>query len=319
MMRRKEPVMSRRILAVMLALCLLVSGCTAVKLGPSAGITVTDSLGREVTVVPSPAKVVTLSHSLADLWYTSGGDLLGITQDTLEQRDMPFDPWEMEVIGTVKSPNTEKILSMVPDLVLYSPDIAGQREAAAILEKAGIPCYAAIIDTFARYKEVLADMTALTDCPHLYEKYGTNAEEEISAMLSLVPADEKPRVLFLRASSSSVKAKAEGHVVCDILAAAGADNIGASEDSLLEDVSLEAVLEADPEYLFIATMGEADEAVSHLEDTFFSSPVWGQLTAVRDAHVYILPEDLFHHKPNTQWSYAYVHILELLYPEVFGS
>lgn len=128
-----------------------------------------------------------------------------------------------------------------------------------------------------------------------------------------------PTALFLRAFSTGVKVKARDHVVCDILADIGADNVAAGNPAL-EELSLEAIIAADPQFLFVVTMGSDEEkALAAFDALLASNPAWGTLTAVQEGRVYVLPRELFHYKPNARWAEAYKYLLAILYPDLYAS
>ena len=91
------------------------------------------------------------------------------------------------------------------------------------------------------------------------------------------------------------------------------ENIAEREDSLLEDISLEAVVSQDPEYIFISTMGDEAEAKSALEASWGQNPAWQALAAVQNGRVYYLPKELFHYKPNARWGESYAYLYQILY------
>lgn len=98
-----------------------------------------------------------------------------------------------------------------------------------------------------------------------------------------------PTALFLRAFSTGVKVKARDHVVCDILADIGADNVAAGNPAL-EELSLEAIVAADPQFLFVVTMGSDEEkALAAFDALLASNPAVDTLTAVQEGRVYVLP------------------------------
>ena len=260
----------------------------------------------------TPERVVVLQASLADLWITAGGTVTGVTDDAEERSIAP----EATVVGTTKSPSTEAILALKPDLVIYSPDIAGQTAAAEVLRSAGIPLLPAKVDSFSDYLTHLKEFTGLTGEESAYRRYGEAVAAEIESILAAVPqTGEAPRVLFLRAYSSGVKAKATDHLVCDMLDDLGAVNIAASHTSLLENLSLEAIVREDPDFIFVVTMGSDDAAaIARLEETLFSQPLWQSLSAVENDRLVYLPRELFHFKPNARWAEAYSYVFDILYP-----
>ena len=279
-----------------------------------AVLTVTDSLGEELVFSAAPQSVVCLQASLAEIWLLAGGTMVGVTDDAGERG---LDIGDAAPVGTTHSPSTEAIFALAPDLVVYSPDISGQTEAAGVLEQAGIVCYAAKVDTFDDYIDVLSDFCTLTGDDTAFLEYGEAVEAEIAAVIDAVPEGiELPSVLFMRGYSSGVKAKAREHVVCDILDDLGADNIAARHDSLLEDVSLETVIAEDPAFIFVVYMGEDNAAAeAALAESLTNNPAWADLRAVREGNFITLPRELFHYKPNQRWGEAYAYIFDILYPQ----
>ena len=98
-----------------------------------------------------------------------------------------------------------------------------------------------------------------------------------------------------------------------ILADIGADNVAAGNPAL-EELSLEAIIAADPQFLFVVTMGSDEEkALAAFDALLASNPAWGTLAAVQEGRVYVLPRELFHYKPNARWAESYAYLYELLF------
>ena len=94
----------------------------------------------------------------------------------------------------------------------------------------------------------------------------------------------------------------------------GCVNIADSDDSLLENLSMEVIIQRDPDYIFVTTMGESDEAaLQSVEDTLMSNPAWAQLSAVKNNRYIVLPKDLFHLMPNDRWGESYEMLADILY------
>ena len=127
----------QKLLCLLLLLCLL----------PAAALGLADSRGVTLDV-QSPQRVVCLYGSYAEAWTLAGGTLVGVTDDAITERGMACDA---QIIGTTKSPNLELILSLDPDQVILSADIAAQVAAAQTLKEAGVPCAAFRVDTVQEY------------------------------------------------------------------------------------------------------------------------------------------------------------------------
>ena len=143
-----------------------------------------------------------------------------------------------------------------------------------------------------------------------------NGLDKVEAMKQRADGSN-PTVLFLRAASSNVKAKgSDGNVCGEMLADLGCVNIADSDESLLDDLSMEAIIAADPQYIFVTIQGnDSDAAMKNVEDLLTSNPAWASLTAVKNDHYYILDKRLFNLKPNAKWGEAYKQLADILYPE----
>jgi iron complex transport system substrate-binding protein len=255
---------------------------------------------------------------VAEIWLLAGGQLTGVTDDAIDGRLRL--PQDIEILGTVKDPVMENILALEPDFVLLSEDIASHAAVAETLAQAGIPIYAARVDTLSEYIKVLKDFTTITGDTESYEVNGESVRLEVEDLLSRLDDTgvlPETSALFLRAFSTGVKPKAYEHTVCTILEDIGVRNIAAKEGFPLEDISIEAVIEADPDYIFVVPMGDEAAAMETLESSLLSNPAFAALSAVKSDKLVWLPKDLYHYKPNNRWGEAYEHILQIIYPQAY--
>ena len=276
------------------------------------GIAPTDDRGVAIPVA-APQRVVSLYGSYAEAWVGAGGTLVGATEDAVSERGM--DLGDAQVIGTTKAPNLELILALDPDLAILSLDIAAQVSAAEVLGAAGVPCAAFRVDSWQDYARMMDTFTTLTGRRDLYEAIIPPMEAAIVQTIADAQAQQKaPTVLLLRAYSTGVKAKADDNLAGVMLEDLGCVNIASKHPSLLEEMTLEAIIAEDPDCIFISVMGGDEEAALHVVDeTLGQNPAWQGLGAVREGRVYVLPRDLFHYKPNARWAEGYAYLYGLLF------
>ena len=297
--------MRKRLCLLFIALLLLPSFAGA------EGAALVDDRGVAIPTA-APQRVVSLYGSYAEAWAQAGGTLVGATEDAVSERGM--DLGTAQIIGTTKEPNLELVLALDPDLVILSMDIAPQLSAAEVLETAGVPCAAFRVDTWQDYARMMDVFTALTGRRDLYEAVIPPLEAAIGETVSSAQAQNAPTVLLLRAYSTGVKAKADDNLAGTMLEDLGCVNIAARQPSLLEELTLEAIVVEDPDCIFISVMGGDEEAaLAVVEETLGQNPAWQGLTAVREGRVYVLPRDLFHYKPNARWAESYAYLYELLF------
>lgn len=332
----------KRILPLFLALALLLTGCTAVsttettsqavsqvdssssapesassQLESVGEVSITDSNGSQITLDTSAPRVVAAYGSFAEAWLLAGGELCGVTQDALEQRDLGL-PEDIAVVGTVKEPNAEEIIALEPDLVLLASDITAQADIRDVLENAGLACAFFQVDTFADYAFMMEQLCAVTGREDLYEENVTQVGQQIEeAQANAALSSTRPNVLLIRAFSTGIKAKTDDELAGAILKDLGAHNIADDHPSMLEDLSLEEVIAADPDYIFVTTMGDEQKALDYLNGLIQQNPAWSELSAVKEDRYVVLPKDLFHYKPNNRWGKSYQYLGEILYPTLF--
>lgn len=279
---------------------------------PEDGYTFTDATGRSVTVEKNPGNVVSLQGSFAETWLIAGGDLVGVTTDAFE--DFNLDLPDAEIVGTVKEPNTEILLSLNPGFVIMSADIAGHKAVASLLDSLSIPYAYFKQETFDDYLNMLEIFTSLTEKPENYQTYGLALQERIDNVIAKAQAQQnKPEVLFARARSQGVSAKASDHMVCTMLDEFGCVNIAAKNPSLLDNLSIEEIIKQDPDVILVTFMGDEESAKQYLVKAWESNPAWSGLTAVKEHGYVFLQKDLFHFKPNARWADAYETLYKILF------
>ena len=157
--------------------------------------------------------------------------------------------------------------------------------------------------------------TDLTGCPENYETYGLRVQEQVEASKARQDGSA-PTVLTIRATGSSCKVKgSQDFLLGEMLSDLGCVNVADSETSLLEELSLESILAADPDYIFVVLQGsDAADAQETLEKTLLSNPAWGSLRAVQEGRFHTLEHSLYNLKPNARWGEAYEKLADILYP-----
>ena len=309
---------------------LLLAGCGAASSAPApsdppaaseaAAYAFTDDLGREVALEAAPRRVAALTGSYADIWCTAGGKdtLTASASDAWTDFDLGLSAGVAN-LGGAMGVSVEELLASEPDLVLASTNIPSNQEMLPALEAAGIDVAFFSVDTFEDYLRMLKVCTELTGCPEHYETCGEAVAAEIEAArgraAEALAGREPEKVLYIRAAASVIKPKgSDGTVLGEMLADLGCVNIADGDQSLLETLSMEAILAADPDKIFIVLQGaDPEPARAQLEGEVLSNPAWQQLTAVQEGEVYYMDKDLYHLKPNARWGEAYDRLVEILY------
>ena len=275
-----------------------------------------DALGREVSVNKNPERVAALLGSFADVWQLAGGELCAAANDAWE--DFGLELGGAVDIGGAHSPSLEMLVSSDPELVLASASTASNVEMKDTLEAMGVTVVYFDVDNFDDYLDMLDICTDITGRKDLYEQNGLALKEQIDEIKTKYAEADIPdaerKILLLRAASSFVKAKgSSGTILGEMLADMGCINIADDDASLLEGLSVEAILRENPYHIFAVTMGsDTDAAKRSLENLIEENPAWSTLDAVKEGRLYVMDKTLFNLKPNDRWAESYGILYEKL-------
>ena len=309
----------KRVCVFILLIALLLCGCNSrAEMQPtpeadSFGATFVDDLGRTVTV-RDPQRVACLLGSFAQVWQLAGGQVIATADDAWD--DLHLDlPEDCVNLGNTKELSLELLLSAQPDFVLASSNTRQNVEWKETLEAAGITVAYFDVADFRDYRNLLELATSITGREDLYELHGLAVDSQIQLVLERSRGrGTAPKVLCMRASASMVTVKnSQDNVLGEMLHSLGCKNIADSDSSLLENLSIEKILEEDPDFIFIVQRGDDEAGMkAFVENMMQENPAWQQLTAVREGKLFFMDKNLYNLKPNHRWAEAYEKLEEIL-------
>ena len=293
------------IMSIGALLCLTLSGCCG---GEHADLVVVNNSDRDACSI-----VLEYSGSTETVQAADGSTLLKPGQTYgLELEE------EVVNIGSPMKPNVELVLGSEPDLIIASSLSPSNLELKETFDNAGIPAAYFDVSSFQDYLDLLELCTRLTGRPENYETYGAAVQAQVDGAVDRRSVYSfAPTVLTIQVSGSSVKVKnSRDNVLGPILADLGCVNIADRDGSLLEDLSLETILQADPDFIFAVYHGTDEEAArANLEESLLSNPAWASLGAVEGERFHILDRRMYSLKPNALWGDAYEQLADILWKE----
>ena len=267
--------------------------------------------------LPVYKKAVALSKSVAEMWLLAGGEVSATTDDGLELEGAK----NAVSVGGLTTASLEAIISVNPELVIMTLDIPLHKKIHASLRDFGIKTYIADVKSFADYEKVMSDFTALTGRKDLYDKNVVQIKKAIEKIVkkAVVPSADRSvaatpapsaTYLFLRVSSAKNKVLKD-HFGNEIFQNLGLKSI-VSDDSPLDEIGIEAIVNADPDYIFVVAQGDQKKADEAFYKAYKRNPAWAGLSAVKNDRVFMLPKELFNYKPNARWAEAYEVVGKLI-------
>ncbi len=295
--------------------------CSCTKVSDNAkktadSVSFCDALGRAVSVEKGTYRAACLTGSFADVWTLSGGQVCACADDAFD--DFGLEKDGVTNLGKTKNPDLEILISSAPELVIASADTAANVEMCDILEDMNLNVIYFDVDSFDDYLYMLDICTDITGRKDLFQKNGLDVKESIEKTkekfsLKNIPEEEKT-YLFFRASAGYIRAKGSyGTVLGEMLSELGFINIADSDTTLLENLSIESIMKADPYRIFIVQVGDNDKAVAeNIKKMMEEAPAWHSLSAVKEDRLFHMDKRLFNLKPNALWGIAYETLCKTL-------
>jgi iron complex transport system substrate-binding protein len=251
-------------------------------------LTITDDMGRTVTLDRRPARIISLAPSITETLFAvgAGPQLVAVTTtDTY-----PPDVKRLPTIGgfAPETISTEAILAQNPDLVLAGGQF--QRPIVKSMDKLGIP--AVVIDptTLDAVEKAISRIGRLTGHEAKAAAVVADFRRRRRAVRRAARAKDAARVRVLYVFwDEPLETAGPGTFVGQMIAEAGGVNIFADLDQEYPQVSDEAVLARNPERIIAPNRGTATFAAR-----LSRRPGWNRLAAVKATRISTLPEELLH-------------------------
>lgn len=270
--RRQEP---RTLLLLLSLLALPLAGLVA----PAALVahTVVDETGRRVEVPEQIDRIVSLAPNLTEIVYALGAQdrLVGVTTAC----DYPPAARLKPKVGDVINPNIETIIALKPDLLLGTT-AGNRRETVEAAERAGLPLYGvdphSVADVLASIRHV-ADLLGM---PATGAELAARLQARLDEVTRRVAGSPEPEVLFVLWLEPLLSV---GHdtFLNDVLVRAGARSITAGLEHNWPRLSVEEVIERQPDFIILPRV----PAVEARFDELAARPPWQKLGAVEHGRV----------------------------------
>ncbi|HDR7776212.1 TPA: ABC transporter substrate-binding protein [Bacillus tropicus] len=258
-------------------------------------IEVTDQSGRKVTFDKVPESFATLSMGDMNIIHALGGKIVGRPDAKIT---LPEDIKKVQVIGNAHQPNFEQIASLKPDVLIANN---GFQKNIPTVEGQGT-------------KVMISSANSVQDIQKNIELYGTIMKKEDKAnelnqkMNDQMKKYEKKsdvKALLVYGAPGTYLAALPTSLSGDILEKTGGKNIAADFPEMKEypqyaQLSVERIIEANPDVIYLITHGDPNSVKKAFEGEMMKNEAWKNLDAVKQKRLVILPPDLFGSNPGTK-------------------
>lgn len=247
-----------------------------------ADITVKDDAGELVALKKPAVRIISLAPHITELLFAAGGgeQIVG----TISHSDYPLAAKKIPLIGDDRQIDMERVLALKPDLIVVWLHGNTDRQLAQ-LRQLGVPMFNSephhlddIPDNILRLGRLLGT-----------EKKAQQASTDLQAQLAALRTQygKRPLVrLFYQVSDKPLYTLNGEHIVSDAIRLCGGENIFAEMRVIAPNVSIESVLQRDPEAIFGGRARDSESGIN----------MWRQfvtMTAIRRENLFSLDDDIF--------------------------
>jgi iron complex transport system substrate-binding protein len=245
-----------------------------------AARTLTDDLGRSVTVPDHPHRLICLMPSVVDDVYAlgAGADIIAVTDYTKYPPAAKTKP----TIGLPLSPSLETIVSLHPDLVLASADL-NRSETTNQLERLQIPVFTVTTHGIDGIYESITSIGRALNREQDAAKLVAGLRERAAAVRRRVAGKPVINVLMPIWYDPIVTIGKTAYMT-DMIEIAGGHSVTSDIGEEWPEVSLEAVLARAPEALLLVRGSKMSvEAIR-------TRPGWLTMPAVKNNRIYYVDD-----------------------------
>ncbi|PSQ95146.1 MAG: ABC transporter substrate-binding protein [Bacteroidetes bacterium SW_9_63_38] len=266
------------------ALLVIGTGCGSSE-SPPAARSVTDALGRPVSVDSSVERVVSLAPNLTELAYAAGGGDRLVAVTTADDYPPAVDTLDRLSALPV---DFEAVTAQRPDLVLATDQVNPPGDTDTF-EALDVPIYFFSFSSLDDVFDGLRTMGSLLGTEAAARDSVRALQRRLSCLrvrTDSIPLPERPRVLVL-IGDQALYSFGAGSYIHTLVEAAGGRSITDSLDTEAPTLSEEFVLTEQPDVI-VGAWGS-----SYNPDTLLAHhPTWDVVPAIRNGRVYSLPPDL---------------------------
>ncbi|HHP5604258.1 TPA: helical backbone metal receptor [Bacillus paranthracis] len=251
-------------------------------------IEVTDLSGRKVIFDKVPESFATLSMGDMNIIHALGGKIVGRPDAKIT---LPEDIKKVQVIGNAHQPNFEQIASLKPDVLIANN---GFQKNVPTVEGQGT-------------KVMISSTNSVQDILKNIELYGTIMKKEdkakelnqkITNQMKTYEKKSDVKALLVYGAPGTYLAALPTSLSGDILEKTGGKNIAADFPEMKEypqyaQLSVERIIEANPDVIYLITHGDPNSVKKAFEGEMMKNEAWKNLDAVKQNRVVILPPGLF--------------------------
>ena len=269
-------------------------------------LTVTDDLGRKVTLAAEPQRIVVMLPSATETLCAIGACEKIVATDKFS--DWPPEVKKLPKAGGLYDPNVELIVSLKPDLVIASK----YGKLVERLAKVGIPAYAVKTETYEDIFKTARKLGLLVNREPEAEALVARIQKEVYALESKAAKAKTRPSVYYEIDPTPYTVGPDSFIGVLIQKARG-KNIVPRKLGLFPKISPEFVVAKNPEVIIL---GDAPYGVTL--EKIKARPGWDRIRAVKEGRVCELKKEETNvvHRPGPRVAQGLRVLIRCIHPEV---
>ena len=253
-----------------------------------ADLVIKDDTGQEVRLKGPAKRIITLApHAAESLFAAGAGDKL---VGTVDYSDYPPEAKKLPRVGGYSRIDLEAVAALKPDLVM-AWESGNNMTQVDKLKALGLTVYVSQPNTIENIADQLEKMGRLAGTEAVANAAAKRFRKRLEAIRAANAGKPKVRV-FYQIWTSPLMTVGGPQIISDAIKICGGENVFGQLKQMAPNVTVEAVLEADPEAIIATGMGDAKPEWLHDWDK------WTRMTAVKRNNLFhINPDIMQRHTP----------------------
>ena len=264
------------------------TGGLLISTAAQADLVFKDDTGQEVRLKAPARRIVTLAPHAAESLYAAGaGDKL---VGTVDYSDYPPEAKKVPRVGGYSRVDLEAVAALKPDLVL-AWESGNNMTQVDKLKALGLTVYVSQPNTIDNVASQIERIGQLAGTEAVANATAERFRKRLDSLRSAHAAKPKVRV-FYQIWKTPLLTVGGPQIISDAIKICGGENVFGHLKQMAPNVTVEAVLEADPEAIVATGMGDAKPEWLHDWDK------WTRMTAVKRGNLFhINPDIMQRHTP----------------------
>ncbi len=274
------------------------------------GLTLTDDMGREITLAGTPERIVSLAPSTTEILFAVGAGAQVVGRD--EFSDFPEEAKALPSIGgSFGEYNVEAIVALEPDLVIAAeintPELVKQ------LEDLGVTVYylgnPLTLEEMYGKLETVAELTG-----HDVSELVSSLQARVAAVdEKIAPISARPNAFYEIDASDPSKPYTYGPGTFGdlLITRAGGTNVGSVSTDAYPQLSLEQIVVENPS---IIILGDSMWGVT--PESVLERAGWESIEAVKSEQIFPIDDNLIS-RPGPRLVDGLEALAKILHPDLF--